>query len=103
MPPLVTNKNYNLEEQATKKPADTNVKPGHLARTTEACRGTTIRIGFIDKVQQKAMIHDGTKLADDVLALPVWSAAPLIRFKTIGVQLSRTRKDTEALDRQNCI
>ena len=48
------------------------------------------------------MIDDGAKLTDDVLALPVWAAAPSIEFKTIGVQLTQKRRDTDALDQWLC-
>lgn len=86
----------NYEEEATKNPANRNLKRGSPDRMTQACNGVTNRIAFIDKVQQEAMINDGAKLADDVLALPVWAAAPSIRFKTIGVQLTQKRMDTDA-------
>lgn len=84
--------NQNYEEEAATNPTTRNLKKGSSDRTTQACYGATNRTGFIDKVQQKAMIDDGTKLADDVLALPVWAAAPSIRFKTIGVQLTQKRR-----------
>ena len=54
-------------------------------------------------MQPKPMIDDGIKLADDVLALPIWAAAPWIRFKTIGVRLDQQRRDTDALDGKNAL
>ena len=75
-----------------------DVKKARSNQLQGTCHGARFRMGFIDKVQQEAMINDGAKLADDVLSLPVWAASPSITFKTIGVQLSRKRPDTEALD-----
>lgn len=90
--------NYDSKEPVSRKRADGKVKRGHVKVPTAPCHRNPLRKGFIDKVQEKVMIDDGAKLADDVLALPVWAASPLIRFKTIGVQLSKKRKDTDALD-----
>lgn len=41
---------------------------------------------------------NGAKWTDDVLAVRVWEANPgLIKFETIGIHLSKKRKDTEVL------
>ncbi len=90
--------NRNFDDHAAENPKDIHVKSVYPRRAPVASNGPTFRRGFIDKVQEKAMIDDGAKLADDVLALPVWAAGPLIRFKTIGVRLHKKRMDTEALD-----
>ena len=95
---LAADSNYSSAEQATRTPANSQGKRSHFKGAVTACTGIPFRKGFIDKVQQKAMIEDGAKLADDILALPVWAAAPLVRFKTIGIHLSMKRKDTDALD-----
>ncbi len=90
--------NRDIDDNAAEKPKDSHVKRVYPGRAPVASNGATIRMGFIDKIREKAMIDDGAKLADDVLALPVWAAGPLIRFKTIGVRLRKKRMDTEALD-----
>lgn len=97
-PVLGFDRNRFLEGGTTKTPTDSDLRRVDYNRMAQTFQGARVRIGFIDKVQEEVMIDDGAKLADDVLALPVWAAAPSIRFKTIGVKLSKNREDTEALD-----
>jgi hypothetical protein len=97
-PIVVFDRNRLLDGGTTKTPTDSDLQGVDRKKMAQIFQGARVRIGFIDKVQEEAMIDDGAKLADDVLALPVWAAAPSIRFKTIGVQLTKKREDTEALD-----
>lgn len=69
---LAIDSKHNSPEYGSRESAGGQVERGHREGPAVACNnGISIRRGIIDEDQPKAMIHDGAKLADDVLALPV--------------------------------
>lgn len=93
-------KKDDVTEQVNRKLMDGKVERGQLEVPTAAGQSIPPRAGNIYKVDPVEIIADGAKMADDVLALPMWKAAPYRRFEIFGFRLSKEREDTKVLEKK---